>query len=118
MGRLIHAIAIQRVAHGTAVPVNSKVVRRALNADGVGNLLSGLAGTVPNTTCSASISIADLTGVAARRVARWGGVITVLTAFVAKLPSLLQVVPGPVAGALSLLPRRRQVVRRVAEMDP
>ena len=93
------AIAIQRVSHRTARPVDFKVVQRALNADGVGNLLSGLAGTVPNTTYSSSISIADLTGVAARRVALVGGLIIVLTAFVPKLPALLQVVPNPVAGA-------------------
>ncbi|MCY4026759.1 MAG: hypothetical protein OXH75_10670 [Acidobacteria bacterium] len=93
------AIAIQRVSHRTAVPVDFKVVQRALNADGVGNLLSGLAGTVPNTTYSSSISIADLTGVAARRVALWGGILIVLTAFMPKLPALLQVVPDPVAGA-------------------
>ncbi len=93
------AIAIQRVSHRTAVPVDFKVVQRALNADGVGNLLSGLAGTVPNTTYSSSISIADLTGVAARRVALWGGIMIVLTAFLPKLPALLQVVPDPVAGA-------------------
>ena len=93
------AIAIQRVSHRTAVPVDFKVVQRALNADGVGNLLSGLAGTVPNTTYSSSISIADLTGVASRRVALWGGIIIVLTAFMPKLPALLQVVPAPVAGA-------------------
>ena len=94
-----HAIAIQRVSHRATAPVDFKVVQRALNADGVGNLFSGLAGTVPNSTYSASISIADLTGVAARRVALWGGIIIVLTAFVPKLPALLQVVPGPVAGA-------------------
>ena len=94
-----HAIAIQRVSHRTAAPVDFKVVQRALNADGVGNLLSGLAGTVPNSTYSASISIADLTGVAARRVALWGGIIIVLTASIPKLPALLQVVPSPVAGA-------------------
>ncbi len=93
------AIAIQRVSHRTAVPVDFKVVQRALNADGVGNLLSGLAGTVPNTTYSSSISIADLTGVAARRVALWGGIVIVLTAFMPKLPALLQVVPDPVAGS-------------------
>ena len=93
------AIAIQRVSHRTAGPVDFKVVQRALNADGVGNLLSGLAGTVPNTTYSSSISIADLTGVAARRVALAGGLIIVLTAFVPKLPALLQAVPDPVAGA-------------------
>ena len=93
------AIAIQRVAHRTPIPVDFKVVQRALNADGVGNLLSGLAGTVPNTTYSSSISIADLTGVAARRVALYGGIIVALTAFLPKLPALLRVVPDPVAGA-------------------
>lgn len=97
------AIAIQRVSHRTAVPVDFKVVQRALNADGVGNLLSGLIGTVPNTTYSTSISIADLTGVAARRVALYGGIILVLTAFLPKLPALLQVVPDAVAGAYMLI---------------
>ena len=93
------AIAIQRVSHRNPGPLDFKVVQRALNADGVGNLLSGLAGTVPNTTYSSSISIADLTGVASRRVALYSGIIIVLTAFMPKLPALLQVVPDPVAGA-------------------
>ena len=93
------AIAIQRVSHRTLVPVDFKVVQRALNADGVGNLLSGLAGTVPNTTYSSSISIADLTGVGARRVALVGGMIIVLAGFVPLLPALLQMVPDAVAGA-------------------
>ena len=93
------AIAIQRVSHRTPVPVDFKVVQRALNADGVGNLLSGLAGTVPNTTYASSISIADLTGVAARRVALYAGAIIVLAAFVPKIAAVLQVVPSPVAGA-------------------
>ena len=93
------AIAIQRVSHRTPVPVDFKVVQRALNADGVGNLLSGLAGTVPNTTYSSSISIADLTGVAARRVALYAGIIIVLAAFVPKIAALLQIVPDVVAGA-------------------
>ena len=93
------AIAIQRVSHRTPVPVDFKVVQRALNADGVGNLLSGLAGTVPNTTYASSISIADLTGVAARRVALYAGSIIVLAAFVPKIAAVLQVVPSPVAGA-------------------
>ena len=93
------AIAIQRVSHRTPVPVDFKVVQRALNADGVGNLLSGLSGTVPNTTYASSISIADLTGVAARRVALYAGIIIVLAAFVPKIAAVLQVVPSPVAGA-------------------
>ena len=61
-------IAIQRVSTRTREPVDFKSVQGAVNADGVGNLLSGLAGTLPNTTYATSISVAQLTGVAARRV--------------------------------------------------
>ena len=94
------AIAIQRVSHRTAVPVDFKVVQRALNADGVGNLLSGLAGTVPNTTYSSSISIRrpDRRGRAARRSLRRdrdraGGVRA------QDARRCYRLVPGPVAGA-------------------
>ena len=62
------AIAIQRISNRDKVPVDFRVVQGALNADGLGNLLSGLLGTLPNTTYSTSISVVDLTGVAARKV--------------------------------------------------
>ena len=68
-------------------------------ADGVGNLLSGLAGTVPNTTYSSSIAITELTGVAARSVGVWIGVVFVVAAFVPKAAAVLLAVPGPVAAA-------------------
>ena len=45
-----------------------RAVQGAVTADGVGNLLSGLAATVPNTTYSSSVSITAITGVAARTV--------------------------------------------------
>ena len=97
------AIAIQRVSHRDAPPVNFKAVQGAVNADGVGNLLAGLAGTLPNTTYATSISVADLTGVAARRVALYGGLIIVAVAFLPKVSALLRVVPDPVAGAYLLI---------------
>jgi NCS2 family nucleobase:cation symporter-2/xanthine permease XanP len=55
-------IAIQRVSGRTKKPVDFKTVQGAVYADGLGNLLSGLAGTLPNTTYSTSIAVADLTG--------------------------------------------------------
>ncbi len=91
-------IAIQEVSHRTPPPTNFKVVQGAVNADGFGNLISGLMGTLPNTTYSTSISIADLTGVAAKRVGIYGGIILLLLAFSPKTSVLLQAIPGPVAG--------------------
>ena len=62
------SIAIQRVAWRKPRAVDFRAVQGAVAADGAGNLLSGLAGTVPNTTYSTSIAITELTGVAARSV--------------------------------------------------
>ena len=51
--------------------VDFRAVQFAVAADGAGNLLSGLVGTVPNATCSTSIAITDLAGDAARSVGGW-----------------------------------------------
>ena len=71
----------------------------AVAADGTGNLLSGLAGTVPNTTYSTSIAITELTGVAARSVGVWIGVVFVAAAFLPKVAAVLLAIPSPVAAA-------------------
>ena len=71
------SIAIQRVAWRKPRAVDFRAVQGAVAADGAGNLLSGLAGTVPNTTYSTSIAITERTGVAARSVGVWIGIVFV-----------------------------------------
>ena len=92
-------VAIQRVSRRNPRATDFRVVQGALNADGVGNLLSGLLGTVPNTTYSSSISLAEVTGVAARRVGVVIGVVFVILAFFPKVAALLIAIPPPVAAA-------------------
>ena len=92
-------IAIQQVSRREPRATDFRVVQGALNADGVGNLLSGLAGTLPNTTYSSSISLTEMTGIAARRVGIAIGVITVALAFFPRVAALLIAIPGPVAAA-------------------
>ena len=92
-------IAIQRVSRRRPQATDFRVVQGALNADGVGNFLSGILGTLPNTTYSSSISIAEVTGVAARRVGVVIGVAFVVVAFFPKIAALLIAIPGSVAGA-------------------
>ncbi|MCY4318141.1 MAG: purine/pyrimidine permease [Alphaproteobacteria bacterium] len=93
------SIAIQRVSWRKPRAVDFRAVQGAVAADGVGNLLSGLAGTVPNTTYSTSIAITELTGVAARRVGVWIGIVFVAVAFFPKVAALLLAIPSPVAAA-------------------
>ena len=92
-------VAIQRVSRRRPRATDFRVVQGALNSDGVGNLLSGIAGTLPNTTYSTSISLAEVTGIAARRVGVAIGVIFLALAFFPKFTALLVAIPGPVAGA-------------------
>jgi len=93
------SIAIQRVSWRGPRAVDFRAVQGAVAADGAGNLLSGLAGTVPNTTYSTSIAITELTGVAARRVGVWIGVVFMAVAFFPKVATLLLAIPNPVAAA-------------------
>ena len=92
-------VAIQRVSRRNPRATDFRVVQGALNAYGVGILLSGILATVPNTTYSFSILLAEVTGVAARRVGVVVGVIFVVLAFFPKAAALLIAIPLPVTAA-------------------
>lgn len=92
-------VAIQSLSRRKPRATDYQAVQGALNADGLGNLLSGLAGTLPNTTYSSSISLAEVTGVAARRVGVVIGVAIAAVAFFPKVAALLIAIPAPVAAA-------------------
>ena len=92
-------VAIQQVSRRRSRATDFRVVQGALNADGVGNLLSGIAGTLPNTTYSSSVSLAEVTGIAARRVGVVIGVVFAALAFFPKVTALLIAIPGPVAAS-------------------
>lgn len=93
------ATAVQRVALRKRKPIDFRAVQGAINADSLGNLLSGLAGTVPNTVYSTSVAVAEITGIAARRVGYFGGAFLILIAFSPKLAAVLMAIPNPVVGA-------------------
>ena len=92
-------IAIQRVSRRRPRATDFRTVQGALNADGAGNLLSGLLGTLPNTTYSSSIAIAEVTGVAARRVGVVIGAVLLALAFLPRLTAVLIAIPPAVAAA-------------------
>ena len=93
------SVAIQRVSWRTPRAIDFRTVQGAVNADGLGNLLSGLASTVPNTTYSSSIPLTELTGVAARNVGVSLGLIFVALAFLPKVAALILAIPSPVVAA-------------------
>ncbi len=92
-------MAIQRVSWRRRRATDFRAVQGAVAADGVGNLLSGLFATVPNTTYSNSVSIVEITGIAARRVGVCIGVTFIALAFFPKATAVLLAIPNPVVGA-------------------
>ncbi len=99
MDTLGDSIAIQRVSWRRPRAIDFRSIQGAISADGVGNLLSGLAGTVPNTTYGMSVSVAELTGVASRAIGIAVGVVFVALAFLPKFVTLIVAMPGPVVAA-------------------
>ena len=97
------AVAIQRVSWREPQATDYRAVQGAVAADGLGNLLSGLFATVPNTTYSSSVSIVEITGIAARRVGLCIGLIFCALAFLPKLTALLLIIPDPVIGAYAMV---------------
>ena len=92
-------VAIQGVSRRRPQATDFRVVQGCLNADGLGNFLSGIAGTLPNTTYSSSISLTEVTGVAAKRVGVVIGITMMALAFFPKVAAILIAIPGPVVAA-------------------
>ena len=78
--------------------IDFRSIQGAINADGLGNLLSEIGGTVPNTTYGNSKAVVEITGVAARRVGVCVGLLFILLAFLPKLLAVVIAMAGPVAG--------------------
>ena len=92
-------IAIQRVSWRKPRAIDFRSIQGAIYADGLGNLLSGVCGTVPNTTYGKSIAVVELTGVAARTVGVCVGVFFIVLAFLPKFVAILIAIPNSVLGA-------------------
>ncbi len=90
------AVAIQRVSWRRRRAVDFRAVQGAITVDGLGNLLSGIAGTVPNAATAVGASVAELTGIAARSVGVATGAIFIVMAFFPKVLAVVLAIPGPV----------------------
>ena len=97
------AIGIQHVSWREPRATDFRVVQGAVAADGLGNLLSGLTCTVPNTTYSSSVAITELTGVAARSVGVCIGGLFFAFAFMPKVTAVILAIPDAVVASYLLV---------------
>ena len=98
------AVVVQQVSQRRPRALDFRLIQGALYANGAGILLSGLAGTPPTSAYSSStVSLINLTGVAARTVAYAIGVIFLILALFPKVTGLLLTIPNPIMGAFLLV---------------
>jgi xanthine/uracil permease len=93
-----NSMALQQVSHREHRAIDYGVVQRTLYGDALGNMISGILGTVPNETYSENISIQKITGVASRSVGICGGLMLIILPFMPKLSMFLIHLPTPVFG--------------------
>lgn len=93
------SVAVQQVSWRTARPVEYSAVQGSLNVDSITGLLSGFAAAPPITMTPDMGPLIQLTGVAARRVGVFIGIIYIIAAFFPKLLALMLAIPNPVVGA-------------------
>lgn len=97
------AIGIQHVSWREPRATDFRAVQGAVAADGLGNLLSGLTCTLPNTTYSSSVAITELTGVAARSVGICIGGLFFAFAFMPKVTAVILAIPEAVVASYLLV---------------
>ena len=93
------AVAAQRVAWRRSRAVDYRAVQRALTAESAGNLLAGVAGTMPATSYPGAVAAVEVTGAAARSIGVVAGSAFVVLAFLPKALALVLAIPGAVVAA-------------------
>lgn len=97
-------MVVQRLSRRRPQATDFRLIQGSIYANGLGILMSGVAGTPPTTSYSTfSASLFNLTGVAARRVGYVMGAILVALALFPKLMAVLLSVPSPVMGGFLLV---------------
>ena len=98
------AAVVQQVSRRRPRATDFRLVQGSMYANGVGFLLSGIAGTPPTSSYSSfTVSLVNLTGVTARRVGYVMGGILVVLAFFPKVTGVLLTIPSPVMGGFLLM---------------
>ncbi len=78
-------------------------LHRSLLSDGISTVISGFTGSVPTTTYGENIGVMAITRVYSVWIIGGAAIISIVLAFIGKLSGLIQSMPVPVMGGISLL---------------
>ena len=90
------SVAVQRVSWPNPKAIDFRAVQGAVTADATGNLLSGLAGTMPLGFRPTGTSMVEITGIGSRIIGSALGAALVVIACLPKALAVVLAIPGPV----------------------
>ena len=97
-------VVIQQGSRRRPRAIDFRQIQGMVSVNGIGMLLAGITVTLPTMVISSlSVSLVNLTGVAARRVGVGVAIVIAALALFAKFTALLLTIPGPVMGAYLML---------------
>lgn len=76
---------------------------RSLLGDGITNIISGFAGSTPNTTYGENIGVMAITRVYSVWVIRGAAILAIIFSCIGKVAAAIQSIPGPVMGGITVL---------------
>lgn len=94
---------LKAVGEVSEVEMDDKRIGAGVLSDGVGSMLGGVVGTLPNTTFSQNVGLIPLTRVASKHVAVTAGIILVLLGFLPKIADIVNIIPQPVLGGVGIV---------------
>ena len=95
---------IYRASYRNPSAIDFRTVQGGLNVYGIGTFLSGLLGTLPVAApWATTVVYFSFTGVAAKSVGIYLGLLTILVAFFSKLLAILVAIPSPVVSAVYVI---------------
>lgn len=94
---------LKAIGEVSEVELDEKRIGSGVLSDGVGSMLAGFFGTLPNTSFSQNIGLIPLTKVASRYVTMMAGLLLVILGLFPKFAALINIMPQPVLGGVGIV---------------
>lgn len=94
---------LKAIGEVSDVNMDDKRVGAGVLSDGVGSIIGGLVGSLPNTSFSQNVGLIPLTKVASKHVAIMAGILLVIIGLLPQFAALINGIPQPVLGGVGIV---------------
>lgn len=94
---------LKAITEVSGIKSDEKPITAGVLSDGIGSMLAGVFGALPNTSFSQNIGLIPLTKVASRYVTMMAGILLIILGLFPKFAALINIMPQPVLGGVGIV---------------